>query len=65
MWGDLLEYTRDLRSERLSGLKGTLGKIPNSVERALIESTSSRKTGHGGMGLPLYNPKLRPRIIPV
>jgi hypothetical protein len=45
--GDPLECTRDLGGERLSGLKGKcLDEMLNSGERELIESTSSRKTGH-------------------
>jgi hypothetical protein len=44
---DALECTRDLGAERLSGLKGrAFDEIPYRGERELVESTSSRKTGH-------------------
>jgi hypothetical protein len=48
-----LECTRGLGSERLSGLKGeNLEEMTYSVERELVESTSSRKIGFqvGGWG---------------
>jgi hypothetical protein len=42
---DPSEHTRTLGGERLSGFKGRdLDEIPYSVERELVESTSSRKT---------------------
>jgi hypothetical protein len=43
-WGDHLECTRDLGSERISRLKG--GEMPNNEEKKHVESTSSRKTVH-------------------
>jgi len=47
-WGDPLECTRDLAGQRCSGLKGreTSDEMPNSGEKELVESTSSRKRGH-------------------
>jgi hypothetical protein len=54
--GDPLECARDLEGDRLLGLKGTFDKMPNSGERELVESTSSRKTG--GIGLPFHSQKL-------
>ena len=48
--GHLPEYTRDWGGERLSGLKRgdemPLDEMPNSGKRGLVETTSSRKTGH-------------------
>ena len=43
-WGDLLECTRDLGVRDSQDSKGgTLDEMPNSRERELVESTSSRK----------------------
>ena len=44
-WGDPLECTRDLGSKRLSEVF-TLDEMSNSGERELVETISSRKTGH-------------------
>ena len=44
MGGDPPECTRDLEGERLSGLKGD--EMTNSMERELIDPTSSSKTEH-------------------
>jgi hypothetical protein len=46
MGGGALESTRDPGDERFSGLKGTLDEVPNSGKKKLVESTSSKKTGH-------------------
>ena len=35
---------------------GTLDEMPNSGERELIESTSSRKTGHQVEASPTWDP---------
>jgi len=46
-WKDPTECTRDLGGEKLSGLKeGILDEMSYSMEKELVESTSSRKTGH-------------------
>jgi hypothetical protein len=51
-----LECTRDLGGEKLSGIKEeSLDDMLNSRERELIETTSSRKTGHqvrDGVAIP-------------
>ena len=53
--GYLVESTKDLGGKRLSGLKGRdLSKILTSGEREVIESTSSRKTGHPVEGCYCY-----------
>ena len=53
--GYLVESTKDLGGKRLSGLKGRdLSKILTSGEREVIESTSSRKTGHPVEGWYCY-----------
>ena len=45
--GNPLECTRDLGDERILGLKQRdLDEMAYSGERELVESTSSRKTGH-------------------
>jgi hypothetical protein len=43
-----LESTRDLIRDSQDSKGGTLDEMPNSGERNLIESTSSRKTGYQG-----------------
>ena len=45
----------------------TLDEMPNSGERELIESTSSRKKGHQVKGgeFPSHSQKFWPRIVPV
>jgi hypothetical protein len=55
-WGNPPEYTRDLGSERLSGLKARDPR-QNALqwERELLEPTSSRKTEHqvrDGVAIP-------------
>jgi hypothetical protein len=53
--GYLVESTKDLGGKRLSGLKGRdLSKILTSGEREVIESTSSRNTGHPVEGWYCY-----------
>jgi hypothetical protein len=54
-WKNPLECTRDLGGKRLSELKGTLDKMPDSWEKELIEPTSSGKT----------QSQLWPIIVPV
>jgi hypothetical protein len=53
--GNPLECTRDLGDERILGLKQRdLDEMAYSGERELVESTSSRKTGHqveGGVAI--------------
>jgi hypothetical protein len=54
-WGDPSEYTRDMGTERFSGLEGRDLRF-NSRERELIEPTSSREAGHqvrDGVAIPL------------
>ena len=47
MWGDALGCTRELGGEVDQDSKGgTLNEMPYSGERELVESISSRKTGH-------------------
>ena len=54
-WGEPLGCTRDLGGERLSGFKGfPLEEMPYSGERELVESISSRKTGHQVEGWGCY-----------
>ena len=52
-WGDILECTRDLGVSQDS--KGvTLDEMPNSGEREIVDSTSSRKKGHQVEGWGCY-----------
>ena len=44
--GDPREYIRDVGRESQDSKGGTLVEMPHSRERELIETTSSRKTGH-------------------
>ena len=61
--GYLVESTKDLGGKRLSGLKGRdLSKILTSGEREVIESTSSRKTGHPVGGWYCYPKKKKKNL---
>ena len=51
--GDLVESTKGLGGERLSGLK-ILVKILTSGERQVMKSTSRRMTGHAVEGWYCY-----------